>query len=144
MPLPTGRVIHPAWSQHHRPTATGTMTATCTITGAGGDGTTDPDGNWTPGTGDTLYEGPCRLQALTTNERIEVAGDTQTTMRRYLVSISYDADRIENGATITITTAVDAEAVGMTLRVVDVRYGSEQWQRDLIAEETYDETGGAQ
>lgn len=144
MPLPNTRVIPQGWSAHHRPTAAGTMTGTCTITAPGGEGTTGPDGDWTPGTGTTVYDGPCRLQALTTNERIEAAGDTQTTVRRYLISVQHDTDRIENGATVTITAARDAEAVGMTLRVVDVRYGSEQWQRDLIAEETYDETGAAQ
>jgi hypothetical protein len=81
------------------------------------------------------------MQALTTNERIEVAGDTQTTVRRYLLAVEYDTDQVEIGDTVTITAAVDADAAGMTLRVVDVRYGSEQWQRDLIVEETYDNEG---
>lgn len=141
MPLPNTRVIHPDWSEHHRPTATGTMTATCTITRGGGEGTTDPDGTWTPGAPTTVYTGACRMQALTTNERIEVAGDTQTTVRRYLLAVEYDTDQVEIGDTVTITAAVDVDAVGMTLRVVDVRYGSEQWQRDLIVEETYDDEG---
>ncbi|MGI5423063.1 DUF6093 family protein [Actinomadura luteofluorescens] len=145
MPLgsPAAGPIHPRWSEHHRPTATGLMTAACTISGAGGDGSTDANGDWTPGTGDPIYDGPCRLQALTTNERVEVAGETQTTVRRYLIAIEHDAARVEVGATVTITAAVDAEAVGMTLRVVDVRYGSEQWERDLIAEETDREGEGA-
>jgi hypothetical protein len=145
MPLdsPAAGPIHPSWSAHHRPVAAGLMTAACTIAGAGGDGTTDADGDWTPGAGTPIYTGPCRLQALTTNERVEVAGETQTTVRRYLVAIEHDAGEIEVGAMVTITAAVDAEAVGMTLRVVDVRYGSEQWERDLIAEETDREEAGA-
>jgi hypothetical protein len=75
------------------------------------------------------------VQALTTSERIEVAGESQDTVRRYLVAIEYDADQVHLGDDIEVTAAVDALLVGMTLRVVDIRYGSEQWQRDLIAEE---------
>jgi hypothetical protein len=139
MPLPGSRVIPARWSEHHRPTATGGMTARCVITRAGGEGTTGSDGTWTPAADTQIYLGPCRLQALTTNERIEVAGETQDTVRRYLVAVEHDTARAEIGDKVEITEAVDAQAVGMTLRVVDVRYGSEQWQRDLIAEETYDE-----
>jgi hypothetical protein len=137
MPLdgPASQVIHPRWSAHHRPTATATMTAQCTITRTSGDGTTGPDGTWTPDGPSTFYEGPCRVQALTTNERIEVAGEDQNTVRRYLVSVQYDTERVEVNDLVTVTEAVDVGLVGMGFRVVDVRYGSEQWQRDLIAEE---------
>jgi hypothetical protein len=138
MPLPGTRVIPDGWSAHHRPTATGTMTGRCTIRRTAGEGTTGADGTWTPDAGADVYDGPCRLQALS-NERVEVAGETQDTVRRYLVVIEHDADHVEIGDEVEITAAKDAQAVGMTLRIVDVRYGTEQWERDLIAEETYDE-----
>lgn len=142
MPIPGTGIFHPRWSQHHRPTATTGMTATCVIRRRTGDGTTGSDGTWTPADPATVYTGPCRLQALTTNERIEVAGDTQDTVRRYLVAITWDADAPQVGDEVEITQAVDPHAAGMTLRVVDVRFGSQQWQRDLIAEQVDDEEGG--
>lgn len=143
MPLPGTRVIHPDWSAHHRPTATGAMTATCIIRRRGeGEGTTNPDGTVDPPAAVTIYTGPCRLQALTTNERIEVAGDTQDTVRRYLIPVEWDAALIEVGDEVEITEAKDPQAAGIKLRVVDIRYGSEQWQRDLVAEETWDEEAG--
>lgn len=140
MPLPTTRVIPDGWSEHHRPTATSTMTGRCIIRRTSGEGTTGPDGTWTPAAHVDVYVGPCRLQALST-ERLEVAGETQDTVRRYLVGVEHDADpRI--GDEVEITDAKDAQAIGMTLRVVDVRYGTEQWQRDMVAEEIYDEEAG--
>lgn len=125
------QVIHPRWSDHHRPTATGTMTAECVITDRPRAGTTAADGTWTPATPATLYTGPCRVLAVTTHERVLVVGETQDTRRRYLVSVRYDAAEIAIGALVEITKAKDALLVGKKLRVADVALGSEQWERDL-------------
>lgn len=138
MPFPGTRVIHPDWSQHHRPTATGTLTAECTVTRKGGGGTTDPDGTWNPDPATTLYTGPCRVLALPTNERLMVIGDTQETLRRYQVSLRHDVDDVGIGDLVHITAAKDQGLVGKQLRVVDISYGSEEWQRDLIADELED------
>lgn len=131
-------VIHPRWSEHHRPTATGTMTADCVMTREGTGGTTGPDGTWTPAPTTTLYTGPCRIVALPTTERIEVVGDAQETTRRYQVSVEYDVAEVAIRDLVRITAAKDAHLVGKQFRVIDIRYGSEQWQRDLIAEEVED------
>ena len=136
MPLPGSRPVHPRWSQHHRPTATCTMTATCTITRESGDGTTDPDtGTWTPDAPTTIYTGPCRVTPATADERLLVVGERAITSRRYAVAVRYDTAEVKIGDVITITTAVDAGLVGMGLRVLDVMYASEQWERVLSAEE---------
>lgn len=135
MPLPNTHVIHPRWSDHHRPTATGTMTADCVITRKGGAGTTGPDGTWTPDPATTLYDGVCRIVALPTNERIEVVGEEQVTSRRYQVSVEHDIGEVFLGDLVSITASKDQGLVGKKLRVIDVQFGSEQWQRDLIAEE---------
>jgi len=136
MPLPGTRVIHPRWSERHRPTASGTLTSTCVITRRTGAGTTGPTGTFTPAAAATIYTGPCRVVvAQNTSERLLVRGDAEETHRRYQVSIRYDADDLQVGDLVTITAAVDPHLAGKGLRVIDVRYGSEQWERDLICDE---------
>jgi hypothetical protein len=136
MPLPSSRVIDPRWSRHHRPTASATMTAECVITRATGEGTTSPDGTWTPPQAVTVYAGVCRVQAATTHERLMPRGETTETHHRYLVAVQWDAGDPAIGDQVTVTASVDPHLAGKQLRVIDVRYGSEQWQRDLICDET--------
>lgn len=137
MPLagPGSRVIPPRWSEHHQATATATMTGECVITRQSDDGTTNDDGTWTPGPSTTIYTGPCRVIARTTDERIKVVGEEQETYRRYQVSIRHDAPDIVVGDLVNVTLAVDPGLVGKQFRVADIVYGTEQWQRDLICDE---------
>ena len=136
MPLPTGRVIHPAWSQHHRPVATGTMTAECAITRRTGTGSTAPDGTYTPPTSATIYTGPCRVTAPPfSREQLLTGEEAQLTRRRYSVFVEWDADEFHVGDLITITAANDPLLAGKAFRLVDILHGSEQWQRNLLGEE---------
>lgn len=136
MPFPGARVIPGAWSGHHRPTATSTLDATCVITRPSGTGTTQTDGTWTPDAAATVYTGPCRVVAQNTTEGLLiVAGDAQQTRSRYQVSVRHDHAYPKIDDLIEITDSADVGLIGKVLRVVDVRYGSEQWQRDMIAEE---------
>ena len=137
MPLdsPAAGPLHPRWSDHHRPVATGLMTATCTITRPSGAGTTSLSGDYTPSAPDTIYTGPCRVTPRTADERLLLAGEDQVTSRRYAVAVPYDAPEILLGDSVTVTSAVDTGLIGLGLRVLDVRYASEQWQRDLYTEE---------
>lgn len=135
MPLPNTRVISSRWSEHHRPTATGTMTATCEITRRGTGGTTDADGTYTPGGPSTLYTGPCRVQALASRQEVVVVGEAQETEHRYLVTIEFDAAEVRIGDLVKVTAAKDAGLVGRQLRVSDMAHGSEVWERDLFCKE---------
>lgn len=138
MPLPGTRVIHPRWSERHRPTATSAMTSTCVITRAASTGegaVTAADGTWTPGQRTTIYTGPCRVVPETSNEERIPTQDMQVTRRRYAVMIRWDGDAFQIGDQIQITEAADPQLAGKAFRVVDVTYGSEQWQRNLLAEE---------
>lgn len=136
MPLPGTGVFHPDWSAHHRPTATTAMTATCRITRNAGDGTTGPDGTWTPASPTTVYTGPCRVTSPPfSREEVIPSGATQVTQRRYGVFIEWDADEIHIGDQVEILTAKDPLMPGKIFRVVDVAYTSEQWQRNLACEE---------
>jgi ribulose 1,5-bisphosphate carboxylase large subunit-like protein len=138
VPLPNTRVIPARWSEYHRATATGTMTATCQITRRATAGTTDAAGTYTPASPTTIYTGVCRVQALATRQQVVVIGEAQETQHRYLVTIRYDAADIHIGDLVHVTASVDGGLIGRQLRVVDATYGSEQWERDLTCEELED------
>lgn len=138
MALGPYRTIHPRWSEHHRPTATGTQTGECAITRADGAGATGADGTWTPPERTTIYTGTCRIlvtQIIGGEQHQQPAGAQQTT-RRYNVTIDHAATLPAIGDAIEITKAADVAFVGKSLRVVDVQHGTEQWQRVLIAVDT--------
>ncbi|OLT24414.1 hypothetical protein BJF79_13815 [Actinomadura sp. CNU-125] len=136
MPLPNTRVIHPNWSAHHRPTATGAMTATCRITRTDGDGTVGADGTWTPPAATTVYTGPCMVIAPSFERNPRVSAEqTQMTRRDYMVSVPWDVPEIHIGDVITVTSAVDPRLAGRTFAVTGLEYESEQWQRTMLAEE---------
>lgn len=117
------------------------MTAECVITRRNPAGTTDVHGTWTPSAPTTVYTGPCRVQVLSTREHVVVVGEAQETRRRYLVAIRHDAAIVHLGDQVLITSAVDPQFAGRILRVTDVGYGSEQWERDLNCEDLEDGTG---
>jgi hypothetical protein len=135
MPLAGSRVSHPRWSEHHRPTATSAMTADCVFTRRAGEGATGPDGTYTPPEPAEIYAGPCRVVEQRTAERIAIVGAARETHRRYLVAIRHDAPEIHVGDVGEITRSADAGLVGKRVRVVDVQFGNEQWQRDLYCDE---------
>jgi hypothetical protein len=143
MPLPNSRVVLPRWSQHHRPTASGTMTGACRITRITGEGTTGPDGTWTPPDETTVYTGPCRVVAATNDGQYLTGEQTQLTRRDYDVAVEWDAAVVAIGDTVTVTSARDPRLTGMQFRVQDVRHGTEQWQRNLLCEEIEGRVTGA-
>lgn len=136
-PLPSTRVIHDRWSEHHQPTAQGAMTAACVITEAGtGTPTFDPStGYTTPATPVQRYAGPCRVQG-TFRPASVVATDQATATRRYLVAIPASTAGIEQRMTVKITAAPKApQLVGRFLTVQAVEYANEQFELDLLCDE---------
>jgi hypothetical protein len=135
MPLAGSRVFHPRWSEHHRPTATASMDAECIVTRQTSTGTTGADGTWTPGTTTPIYTGVCRIVPITRPARIAVVGEAQETHRHFQVAVRYDVPEILIDDLVDVTVAVDPLLVGKKLRVLEVTYGSEQWQRNLLCDE---------
>lgn len=134
-PLPSTKPIPDGWDNHHRPVATATMTATCTI-GRAGPGTYDPvTMQYGDNTSTLIYSGPCRVQQRTSAETTADVVGQQVTTRSYLVAVQYDAGQVEVDDIVTVTDSADAQLTGRRLRVTDVQYGSAQWQRDLYCED---------
>lgn len=143
MPLRGTGIFHPHWSAWHRPSIETAMTAACDITRDVGEGWLDDSGVWQPPGTATVYSGPCRVVPLPIDKRVVVVGDAQVTVRRYSLAVAYtDGDdyRVADLATITAC-AADAGLVGVGLRVTDVRYASQTWDRDLTCEEVLPDGG---
>lgn len=137
MPLPNSRVIPAGWSAHHRPAAESTMTATCDITRpATGRGTLNPTtGTVTNASTSIGVDVPCRVQAAASTDRSTQTGEQEVTFRKYMVAVPADLDPHVDDI-VTITAAVDTDLIGRALRVLDVLYGSEVWQRTLTCVDT--------
>ncbi|WP_433329967.1 DUF6093 family protein [Spirillospora sp. CA-294931] len=116
MPLPTTRVFPHGWSAHHRPAATDTMTGQCVITRAATQ----------------IHSGACRVIADRSDMRASIGAQDLLTVR-YLITVRYDVNDVEPGDIVEITDAADGGLVGRRFTVAEVRYGTQQWERDLYA-----------
>lgn len=135
MPLPGTRVIHPLWSETHRPVVTGVMTSECSVTRADGAGTTDDDGTWHTGTRMVIYSGPCRVTRIAAEDDHPVTGEERLSVRRYSVQITADAAEILTGDSVEITSSNDPVMTGRKLRIEGIVIGSEVWSRNMVAVE---------
>lgn len=139
-PLAGHTPIHPRWSEHHRPVATGTQTGTCTITRETAPGHVDDDGVWQPPTRNDIYAGPCRVTPQPAEARVVVSGEERNLFRGYEVAIEWDSADVREGDQVTIVTVKDPRLAGVDLKVMDVRMASEQWERVLTCEQALPET----
>jgi hypothetical protein len=136
MPLPGTSPIHPRWSQHHRSTATAALRGTCTITRPAPPASyNDVTMQYTSGTPTTVYEGPCRVQALAAADARVRFGGQDVALRQYLVVVRAET-AVEVDDVVTVTAAADDPTlVGRRLRVLDVTRGTETWERDLLCQD---------
>ena len=137
MPLPSTRLIPARWSEHHQPAAESTMTARCDITRPStGRGTLNPaTGTVTNPSTAIAADVPCRVQAAASTDRSTQTGEQEVTFRKYMVAITADLDVLVDDV-VTVTESIDPHLVGRALRVLDVLYGSEVWQRTLTCVDT--------
>lgn len=137
MPLPSTRAIPDGWDDHHRPTATSTMTAACTITRKGALGALNPVTlQHAAASVTTIYRGRCRVQRdAARTDRTAPHGDQTVTVHDYLVAVEFDAAEVLVDDLVAIDEAVDSYLIGRVLRVTDITLGSNQWQRDFTCED---------
>lgn len=136
MPFPGSRVVPDGWGEHHAAVAAGGMTATCAIRDPAAPPVSE---TFDPDTGQTIiepaapvYEGPCRVQALSSRDRpVDAVGEAVTTPP-YLVQMAFDAPAVDEGWPVRITACPDdPQLVGRTLTVRSVAFGSQRFTRDL-------------
>lgn len=142
MPLPSTRVIHPEWAEHHRPVAEGGMTATCSLRLPGGTATGDFDdeaGNTPAESNAPYHSGPCRIQAMSTRAQEALAAEQEVTSLAYLVTVEWDAGTPEQDIEAKHLVHIDSvddngdpTLVGKDLVVRSVVHGSLVFERDLI------------
>lgn len=125
-PLPNTRVIPKGWAQHHRPVADGLKTVPGVVKRIS-DGPAPypkPEG-WT---GETqIHEAMFDVQELK-REGGSVPGEQPTTDRQYLISTSViDAPAFRAGERGDVV-----HVLGRQFRIVNIMFGSELWQIDLI------------
>lgn len=137
MPLPNHSPIPAGWSAKHAAVAEAAMTARCTITRpATGRGTLNKTTGTVTNPGTTIgVEVPCRITATPGDDRSSTLGEQDATWRRYYLAIpaSYD---LRPGDVVTATDGVDDALLGRPLRVADVQYGSQVWQRTATLTDT--------
>jgi hypothetical protein len=108
----SSRLVHPSFHRFVQASAVGDrgMPDRCVIKRAGtGAGTTASSGNWTPPAASTVYgpDGPCRIQARPTSDRIVEVGDQVVTLHAYWVGIEALAAQIIVDDVVTITDSAD-------------------------------------
>lgn len=143
MPLTNHPVVPPNWSEHHRPTVEGTMTATGTIQipASADAGTFDETLGYTvPGAPTTIYTGPMRVRRLPVGSTVQVVvvGDREVVLRQYKVTVPVDgpSEAVPIGAIVTVTSCdEEPQVVDRPLRVREVPVSTQAWARVLICED---------
>ena len=124
MPLAGHTPVHPKWSHHHRPVASGGHTGRCEITRATGEGSLDPvTGVWHPPAATPVYSGPCRVTLHPTASTTQV-GDQPVVIRSGEVAIEWDAADVFVDDIVTITGTADPGTDGLQLRVTGIRHAT--------------------
>jgi hypothetical protein len=135
MPLPGSRIIPNGWSEHHRPTATATLNGSCVIDRPGAPASLDPATlQYGAAASTRIWAGPCRVQALARAQAKAGFAELDLTTKHYQVVVEWQAV-VQVQDVVTVTDADDPTLVGRKMRVLDVSVGTEQWERDLIAED---------
>lgn len=130
-PLPGYKIIPPRWAEHHRPVANATMTAPCVIKRIS-DGPPPyplPEG-WTSER--PIHESVCRVQELK-REGGGTPGEQPTAERQYLIPVPLtNADGVALPELRSGERGDIVHAIGRQFRIVQVMFGSQEWERDLI------------
>ena len=136
MPFPSSLPVHPSWSEHHQPVASGTLTGRLVISLPTASVWSPETGAGTPAEGEVLYDGAFRAQSLAgeTSPQVDAAGQP-VTIRSYLLVVDAAAPGVPAGARAKVHVCPDdAALVDKTFVVVGTSYGSRRFERDLYAE----------
>lgn len=107
--------------------------STCTITRPDSSNVTWDGTEYAPATIE-VYAGTCLLQPTSNDTRVVQAGDRAVSLKTYRLTVpaTVAAQRDDD---VTVTASDDTQAVGMTLRVLDVPRDDLTTVRTLLCEE---------
>ncbi len=86
--------------------------------------------------GAQVYSGPVRVRAQGNAEVVVNAGEEPVTQATYDVTLPWDAIGIEVDHVLILSMSSDPDLIGRPLRIRDVRVGSFNTGRRLVAEDT--------
>ena len=95
------------------------MVDACTITRGGEPVWDDASGTYTPGTGTTVYDGPCRVRMPSPDGSETASGEATWSLRGAFVSVPIDTSAgVRVGDVVTVTSSVhDPALVGQPFTV---------------------------
>jgi hypothetical protein len=115
----------PAWM---RSTSRAALPDTCRITRASGEPVLDEETLELTETGETIYEGPCRVRPQGSQEDDQPVGDLHETLGPYVGTLPYDAEGVLVDDYLTVLSSSDADMVGRSFQVRHI--GLSSWQID--------------
>jgi hypothetical protein len=120
-----------------RTTSTSALPPTCVITRpASTPSVLNPlTGLYDPLPAETVWTGACRVRTLSTQDINIEHGDLRETLGRYQGTIPWDASGVAVDDFLTVTAGTDAELIGRSLRITDVRWSEWSVDRRLVLED---------
>lgn len=109
-----------------------TLTATCRITNPAQSLTVGDDLSYIESDTPVIYDGPCRVQSLSSGEATRTLGDQAVARTAYLVVLERDATELQVGAVVDVYESGDPLLADATLTVRQPITGSLRWERDLL------------
>lgn len=127
--MPRGYVIPPTWAAHHRPVASGTMTATMKIYGPDVQTYDSASRMNTQIPGEEKWSGMGRVQQHNFESNF-IVGKQEVRSRAYLVAVDAEMNTVQVNDVVRVIS--DHDTALYELVVMSVEKGSERFQRDLI------------
>lgn len=120
------------------------LPAVCRITRPSGPPVFDPDtGSYTDPEPDVVYEGPCRVRTINTQDMDTQVGGLHESLSRYVGTVPWGCGDVQVDDMLTVTDGTDLNIVGRTFAVTDVRYSEWGIDRRLVLEDRQQPGGQA-
>lgn len=82
----------------------------------------------------TVYEGVCRVKKPSTEQLVQLFGDTQVSVQRRVLRVPHDAPEVRIDDVFTATSSGDDEILRQNMRIAAVVAGSMNFYRDYGVE----------
>lgn len=128
-------MLTPAELEGMRHTSRSALPATCRITRPNSNPVLDPVTGAATASSTLIFEGPCRVRTLHTQDMAVQFGGLHEAVSRYVLTLPHDATGVQVDDYVTVTGGTDEDLAGRSLRVTDVQYSEWQVDRRIILED---------